>query len=185
MPFGRITLFLCLLLLTACGEAEIPPSGDFSLNQQGNIQQSEPEEEGTQEPEEDEQVPDDSTTSESDPCTHPQFLVAVDSQPAWSAIVEWYYLFTIVSIFVLGCMVVALQLPFIFKYGAEKGRIGYYVMIIAASAGTALSGNLMNGDQKMELSNGMVLLVLCIVAIVFYGLSWILSIRFYNKREID
>lgn len=86
-----IPLFLCLFLLTACGEAEIPHTGDLPLNQQENIQQSEPEKKGAQVSEEDDQVPDDSTTSESDPCTHPQFLVAVDSQPVWSAVVDWYY----------------------------------------------------------------------------------------------
>lgn len=94
------------------------------------------------------------------------------------------YMFTVLSIFVLSCITVAIQLPFVFKYGAEKGRIGYYVMVIVASFGSVLSGNLLNENHEIEQSNGMIWIVLCVVAIAFYALSCLLSIRFYNKREI-
>ncbi len=94
------------------------------------------------------------------------------------------YTFTVVAIFVFGCIAVALQLPFVFKCGAEKGRIGYWVMVVIASAGSTLSGNLLTGNQQIVLSNGLIWPVLCIAAIIFYGLSWLISIKYYTKRDI-
>ena len=90
-----IPLLLCLLVLTACGGEVTPPTVvELSQNQIG---QSEPQKEDTQTSEQEElqgseegeQASDDSVTS--NPCSHPQFRVAVDSQPVWSAIVDWYY----------------------------------------------------------------------------------------------
>lgn len=84
-----ISLGLCLLLLTACGGENTLTTDDLPQNQQEEIAQNEPEKEESQAPQDDEQTQDDSTVS--DTCNHPQFLVAVDSQPVWSAVVDWYY----------------------------------------------------------------------------------------------
>lgn len=80
---------LCLLLLTACGGENTLTTDDLPQNQQEEIAQNEPEKEESQAPQDDEQTADNSTVS--DTCNHPQFLVAVDSQPVWSAVVDWYY----------------------------------------------------------------------------------------------
>ena len=84
-----MAVFLCLLLLTACGGENTPTTDDLPQNQQEEIEQNEPEKEESQAPKGDEQMPDDSAVS--DTCNHPQFLVAVDSQPVWSVVVDWYY----------------------------------------------------------------------------------------------
>ena len=93
------------------------------------------------------------------------------------------YMLTVVSIFVLSCIAVAIQLPFNFKYGAEKGRIGYYLIVIITSFGSVVSGKYLTGDQQIQMTDGMILFALIVIAIVCYGVSWLLSIKFYNKRN--
>lgn len=83
-----LALFLCLLVLTACGGENTPAAEDPPQNQQEEIQ-NEPEKEEPQATKDDEQTPDDPVVS--DTCNHPKFCGAVDSQPVWSAVVDWYY----------------------------------------------------------------------------------------------
>ncbi|MBR1812411.1 MAG: ABC-2 transporter permease [Lachnospiraceae bacterium] len=78
----------------------------------------------------------------------------------------------------------AFCMPFIFKLGVEKGRIAYYVMIaiicaLVVGGSTIFSSAL---DAKIEPGPAAVFVVLLFVAL--YALSWFLSIKFYEKREL-
>lgn len=88
-----------------------------------------------------------------------------------------------IALLVMGCLSPALMLPFIFRYGVEKGRIAYFVIIgLACASGGVLAGM---GFQMQELPVGMLpLAVVAGAAILLYVLSWRLSIRFYQKREL-
>lgn len=87
------------------------------------------------------------------------------------------------ALLVLGCLGPALILPYVFKYGAEKGRMAFYITIgLFTAAATVLAGM---GFQIQGLSSGLwPLAAVAGVSILLYALSWWLSIRFYQKREL-
>ncbi len=92
----------------------------------------------------------------------------------------------------------ALLLPFIYKLGAEKGRIAYYFIF---GAFVALIG-LMSGFQLFSEAQAPVGIIgganaptgiliglksqffIVLVSIAIYALSWWLSIKIYQKREL-
>lgn len=75
-------------------------------------------------------------------------------------------------------------LPFIFKFGTEKGRMAYYAMIGFVCAGGFVAAKLLRGGLRFGWQTNMVLLVLAFAGICIYALSWYFSIVFYKKREI-
>ena len=77
----------------------------------------------------------------------------------------------------------ALCLPLIFKWGVEKGRILFLVMIgIVFGGSAALALGVEDGGSFSLPGNLSVWLLLG--AIVLYALSWRLSIRLYRTREL-
>ncbi len=77
----------------------------------------------------------------------------------------------------------ALLLPFIFKFGAEKGRIAYYVLIGVFCAMIALLGGF--DAQPLSLPAGAPLNIITLTAsLLIYATSWLLSIKFYKSREL-
>lgn len=107
------------------------------------------------------------------------FRFLVTDTFGWSS-----YWMMLAAIIVFSCIAVAIQLPYVFKYGTEKGRIAYWVMVIVAGAGSGLLGALFDDQYQLKFSLEPIAAVLCIIAIVIYAISWYLSIRFYTKREI-
>ncbi len=68
-----------------------------------------------------------------------------------------------------------------FRYGVEKGRFAYYVMIIPIAVANALVMNLIDiWALSSVLLNGIMILA----AAALYAGSWYLSIVFYRRREI-
>ena len=74
----------------------------------------------------------------------------------------------------------SLILPIMFKFGMEKGRIAYFIII-----GFILALSVMLPDTvgPVALSGDLGLAALPLAAAIF-ALSWLLSIRFYQKREL-
>ena len=72
----------------------------------------------------------------------------------------------------------ALCLPLMFKYGTQKGRIAFFVVIGVFCASTVF----LDVPELTGVSLPMVLLPLMSLAV--FGVSWLLSVRFYQKREI-
>lgn len=85
--------------------------------------------------------------------------------------------------FVLGVAAPAFLLPLAFKFGPEKGRLLFIVLIASlCGAGVALG----QADFLSGLAMGnstLVALVTVGVTLVLYLLSWRLSIHFYQKKE--
>ena len=82
-------------------------------------------------------------------------------------------------------LVPALILPFVFRLGAEKGRIAYVVVLVVAAACMGALFGL--GDVQVYPvvpagAAGVFLILLAVIAV--FVVSWILSIRIYEKREI-
>ena len=74
----------------------------------------------------------------------------------------------------------AVVLPFMFKLGVQKGRIVYFVVIGLATAGVIL---VMNYSAPGSMSDSMLFAWLGAGAVILFAVSWLLSVRFYTKRE--
>lgn len=77
----------------------------------------------------------------------------------------------------------ALCLPFMFKYGVEKGRIFYYFMIGLICAVALIAANVVNFISDLKVKPNLFLACMSIAGVVIYMISWRLSIKFYEKKE--
>lgn len=91
----------------------------------------------------------------------------------------------------LGLIGPAATLPFMFRFGAEKGRIAYFAVIILLCGVSAAFGSIqVSGVGENALTAGIVMpqagvsLFLAVLAVLLYAGSWKLSIAFYKKREL-
>lgn len=92
--------------------------------------------------------------------------------------------FLAVALLVLGVLSPALLLPFIFKFGAEKGRILFYVMASLLCVVSIVVSGLGLQAALPAMGYAWTLAVVAAVAVALYALSWMLSIRFYQQREL-
>ena len=91
----------------------------------------------------------------------------------------------------LGLIGPAATLPFMFRFGAEKGRIAYFAVIILLCGVSAAFGSIQgSGVGENALTAGIVMpqagvsFFLAVLAVLLYAGSWKLSIAFYKKREL-
>lgn len=83
----------------------------------------------------------------------------------------------------LALVPAAILMPFVFRYGTNKGRIVYYFVIgffFAAIAGMSANGISLKALMP-EINAG---LAVFFVTAAVYGISFLLSVRFYKKREL-
>ena len=78
----------------------------------------------------------------------------------------------------------SINLPFMFKYGVEKGRLAYYVMVGIVCGGSVAASQLMTESTEQEINLFGVLPIVCLIGIGIFALSWYLSIVFYKKRAL-
>lgn len=104
---------------------------------------------------------------------------------------DLYAVFGMATMFLLlGLIGPATTLPFMFRFGAEKGRIAYFAVIILLCGGSAAFGSIQvsGGENALETGAFMpqagVSLLLAALAILIYVVSWKLSIAFYEKKEL-
>ncbi len=88
-------------------------------------------------------------------------------------------------VLIMSTFASSITLPFIFKWGVEKGRIAYYVMIGLVCAAGFLAAKYFNRNLQIAMQANMVLTALVIAGIGAYIISWYLSVVFYKKREIQ
>ncbi len=72
-------------------------------------------------------------------------------------------------------------LPVIFKYGVEKGRIVYFIVLGFFTAASAMIFPQSAADVK-GVAPALTWVILPVVA-ALYALSWLLSVKVYEKRE--
>lgn len=92
------------------------------------------------------------------------------------------YVMCLAFLLVIGLVGPAVLLPFIFKMGAEKGRVVYLAVIAglaACGSGIALGEEIQGKINVIWLLPGC-----CIVSILLFAVSWMASIKFYEKREL-
>ena len=94
------------------------------------------------------------------------------------------FLVLMMLLLIMASVASSLTLPFVFKYGVEKGRVVYYVMIGVVCAGSIIASDLLSGGIQAEIKLNGIFPMICLIGIGIYALSWYLSIVFYKKREI-
>ncbi len=90
----------------------------------------------------------------------------------------------IAFLIILSCLSSSVSLPFIFKFGVEKGRLAYYIMIGVVCGGSVIATRVFENIETAEFSSDALLPILLVTAVAVYALSWYLSIVFYKKREM-
>ena len=94
------------------------------------------------------------------------------------------FIIILLSILIISALISSFSLPFIFKYGIEKGRIAYYVMIGVIGGASALFSMAFSDGLFFSVSSDLIFIILAVVGIGLYALSWYLSVIFYKKREL-
>ena len=94
------------------------------------------------------------------------------------------FLVLMMLLLVMASVASSLTLPFVFKYGVEKGRSAYYVMIGVVCAGSIIATSIFKEGLQNEIPLNSVLPIACIVGVAIYVISWYLSVVFYKKKEM-
>lgn len=94
------------------------------------------------------------------------------------------YLLMMAVLVILSCIASSGCLPFLFKYGVEKGKVAYFVMIGIVCGGSTFAAGVLKVNTVIEIGFSTGIILAMIAAIALFVFSWYLSIRFYKKREI-
>lgn len=88
--------------------------------------------------------------------------------------------------FAATLVTVGLILPFMFRFGVEKGRIAYYILIAGVFAVTFAAASF-SGENEASVPAENILPTLSAAAVAgavaLYAASWLVSIALYKKRE--
>ena len=93
------------------------------------------------------------------------------------------FLVLMMLLLIMASVASSLTLPFVFKYGVEKGRGAYYVMIGVVCGGSIIASTIFKEGLHNEISLNGILPIACLVGVGIYVLSWYLAVVFYKKRE--
>ena len=88
------------------------------------------------------------------------------------------------TIFAMATITSYITLPFMFRWGVEKGRIAYYCMIGFVCAAGYLGSVFFTGSTRLAVSQGALMAILTLTGIAVYAASWLAAIALYRKREV-
>ncbi len=94
------------------------------------------------------------------------------------------YVMTLLTMSILTAACFSVCLPLVFKFGTEKGRIVYYIMICLFCGGSAVASQFFTGKLEKEFAPNLLFIGLSLIGIGIYALSWYLSIVIYKRREV-
>lgn len=86
---------------------------------------------------------------------------------------------------IISALTSSVCLPFVFKLGVEKGRTAYYVMVGFVCGASVLASGFLGGKLAIEIQPNLILVLIAVIGIGVYMLSWYLSVVFFRKREIQ
>ena len=81
----------------------------------------------------------------------------------------------------LSLFISAVRLPMMFKFGVEKGRLWYYATLVLVGGASGASAGVATDFFNEGLPS--YVWIIFVFGVVIYALSWLLAIRFYQKRE--
>jgi len=93
------------------------------------------------------------------------------------------YAAVMITLLSLSLIAPAFLFPLVFKFGVEKGRICYYIIIGVVCGGSTALIN-MDISFVAKLNDFLTCIIFLAFAVLLYLASWFLSIRFYRKREL-
>ena len=90
-----------------------------------------------------------------------------------------------IMFFVGGLLMPSLMMPFMFRFGTERGRLAYLIVFGSAlTAGLSVANlSYMGGDAPIIERLGLPWWALCLIALALYVLSWRISIVLYRSRK--
>ena len=88
------------------------------------------------------------------------------------------------AVFAMATITSSITLPFMFRWGVEKGRIAYYCMIGFVCAAGYLGSVFFTGSTRLAVSQGALMAILTLTGIAVYAASWLAAIALYQKREV-
>ena len=88
------------------------------------------------------------------------------------------------AIFAMATITSSISLPFMFRWGVEKGRIAYYCMIGFVCAAGYLGSVFFTESGKVTAAGSLVAWAMILLGTVIYAASWLASIALYQKREM-
>ena len=80
---------------------------------------------------------------------------------------------------VMGLLTPTVLMPLTFRVGVEKGRLFYYLII-----GSFCAISVMTASSPITIQTSLPLVLLPIVSILLFILSWPLSVRIYEQKEL-
>ncbi len=87
-------------------------------------------------------------------------------------------LISVGTVFAASMLLPALCMPFCFRFGTEKGRIVYFIVIFLL---TAAVGGFTKGGSVPENLKGIVPIIPAAIALL-YAVSWVISIALYRRK---
>ena len=93
------------------------------------------------------------------------------------------YALMMASIFAMATITSSISLPFMFRWGVEKGRIAYYCMIGFVCAGGYLGSVFFTESENVTVAGGALAWLLILLGTAVYAFSWLASIALFRKRE--
>lgn len=94
------------------------------------------------------------------------------------------YVFLMIAMLVVTAAASSVSMPFIFKYGVEKGRIAYYVMVGFVCALSLLVSQLLSHGLHVTIGERIIFILTAAAGVCIYFASWYLSVVLYEKREL-
>ncbi len=86
---------------------------------------------------------------------------------------------SVVSVFAVSLVFPSFCLPFCFRFGTEKGRIVYYILIALI---TAAAVPILNSESFSAEFTGFIPVIL-VAIVMIYALSWVISAAIYNRKN--
>jgi len=86
--------------------------------------------------------------------------------------------------FVIACFMTGVALPAMYRFGVEKSRLIYMLIVGGVSGFSAMLVHLMPSEMKQSEIPGSTLAIVCAVMAALFALSWLLSISVYKKKEL-
>ena len=85
------------------------------------------------------------------------------------------------GVYGLSLFISAVSLPMMFRFGVEKGRLWYYATLVLVGGASGASAGVATDFFNEGLPS--YIWIIFVFGVVIYALSWLLAIRFYQKRE--
>ncbi len=117
-------------------------------------------------------------------------LINVITQLVCMVLMNKYDIDKLLSIFLvfvpLALLPAAFLLPFIYRFGVNKGRIAYFIVlaVFCGAIGVVASNQTMGLLAKVSAPQISISIIVFLASLMAYALSWMLSIKFYKNREI-